>query len=193
MHIKLGAIDRPVAVIAAVLMAVLFGLVATLLGQVDLQAPPTLVLAEPLPGLTLALSPEPLGMLFALVAAFPEEEQAIDTYLAYMHSIKSGIRLNTVRKVLPAWLERPVAGYQQKETPDYFNQTTREVLESLTSNQKLIAVMTGQWGDNGLPPAQSSFIIHSLIAQHYMYGGYYPVGGASNSPRTISSAPIPIL
>jgi multicomponent Na+:H+ antiporter subunit D len=48
----------------------LFGLVATLLGQVDLQAPPTLVLAEPLPGLALALSPEPLGMLFAMVASF---------------------------------------------------------------------------------------------------------------------------
>jgi len=48
----------------------LFGLVATLLGQVDLTAPPTLVLAEPLPGLALALSPEPLGMLFALVASF---------------------------------------------------------------------------------------------------------------------------
>ena len=125
----------------------------------------------------------------ALVASFPEEEQAIDTYLAYMHSIKSGIRLNTVRKVLPAWLERPVSGYQQKETPDYFNKTTREVLESLTSNQKLIAVMTGQWGDNGLPPAKSSFIIHSLIAQHYMYGGYYPIGGASSMAETI----IPVI
>jgi phytoene dehydrogenase-like protein len=125
----------------------------------------------------------------ALVQAFPQEEQAIDTYLAYMHSIKSGIRLNTVRKVLPAWLERPVAGYQQKKTPDYFNRTTREVLESLTSNQKLIAVMTGQWGDNGLPPSKSSFIIHSLIAQHYMHGGYYPVGGASRMAETI----IPVI
>ncbi len=48
----------------------LFGLVATLVGQVDSQAAPTLVLAEPLPGLALALSPEPLGMLFALVASF---------------------------------------------------------------------------------------------------------------------------
>ena len=48
----------------------LFGLVVTLVGQVDSQAAPTLVLAEPLPGLTLALSPEPLGMLFALVASF---------------------------------------------------------------------------------------------------------------------------
>ena len=56
---------------ASVLAGVLlFGLVVTLVGQVDSQAAPTLVLAEPLPGLTLALSPEPLGMLFALVASF---------------------------------------------------------------------------------------------------------------------------
>ncbi len=48
----------------------LFWSVVTLVGQVDSQAAPTLVLAEPLPGLTLALSPEPLGMLFALVASF---------------------------------------------------------------------------------------------------------------------------
>lgn len=125
----------------------------------------------------------------ALVEAFPEEEEAIDTYLVYMHSIKSGIRLHTLRKVLPNWLDKPVASYQQRKTPDYFNATTREVLESLTSNQKLIAVLTGQWGDNGLPPAQSSFIIHSLIAQHYMHGGYYPVGGASKMAETI----IPVI
>lgn len=39
-------------------------------GAVAREAPPLLVLAEPLPGLTLALSPEPLGLLFALVASF---------------------------------------------------------------------------------------------------------------------------
>ena len=50
-------------------------------------------------------------------------------------------------------------------------------------------MLTGQWGDNGLPPAQSSFIIHSMIAQHYMYGGYYPVGGASRMAETI----IPVI
>ena len=49
---------------------VLLGLVVTLVDQVGSQAAPTLVLAEPVPGLTLALSPEPLGMLFALVASF---------------------------------------------------------------------------------------------------------------------------
>ena len=56
--------------------------------------------------------------------------------------------------------------------------TTREVLESLTRNQELIGVLTAQWGDYGLPPAQSSFAIHATIAEHYFAGGSYPVGGA---------------
>jgi phytoene dehydrogenase-like protein len=124
-----------------------------------------------------------------LVAAFPEEADAIDTYLAYMHSVKSGVRQLTLKKVLPAGLAAAYGALQQHEMPQYFNATTREVLESLTSNQKLIAVLTGQWGDNGLPPARSSFIIHSMIAQHYMHGGYYPVGGASRMAETI----IPVI
>ena len=100
----------------------------------------------------------------ALVKAFPDEEQAIDTYLSYMREVKAGVRLHTLAKVLPGLLASAVAKYKARKVPPYFNATTREVLEGLTSNQKLIAVLTGQWGDNGLPPAQSSFIIHSMIA-----------------------------
>lgn len=122
----------------------------------------------------------------ALVAAFPEEQQAIDAYLDTMRSMKAGIRLLVLGKVLPRWLARRLASRKQ---PDAFRQTTREVLESLTSNQELIAVLTTQWGDLGLPPAQSSFIMHSMVAQHYLHGGYYPVGGASRMAETI----IPVI
>jgi len=48
----------------------LFVVVATLAATAPLHAGPVLVLAEPVQGLALALSPEPLGMLFALVASF---------------------------------------------------------------------------------------------------------------------------
>ncbi|MEH6605027.1 MAG: NAD(P)/FAD-dependent oxidoreductase [Pseudomonadales bacterium] len=121
----------------------------------------------------------------ALVAAFPEEEQAIDTYLRYMRGVKDGVRLYTLNKIIPAWASKAVGKIQQRKSPAFFNQTTREVLESITDNQKLIAVLTGQWGDCGLPPAKSSFIIHSMIAQHYINGGFYPVGGASRMAETI--------
>ena len=48
---------------------ILFLLVATLAATIDWAAPGTLIIAEPIAGLPLALTPEPLGILFALVAS----------------------------------------------------------------------------------------------------------------------------
>ena len=48
---------------------VLFALVATLAGTLDSGAAPTLLLAEPVAGLALQLTPEPLGLMFALIAS----------------------------------------------------------------------------------------------------------------------------
>lgn len=49
---------------------ILFGLVVNLGSVVDWNNAATVTLAEPLPGISLALSLEPLGLLFALVASF---------------------------------------------------------------------------------------------------------------------------
>ena len=48
---------------------ILFLLVASLTATVDWNAPPTWVLATPVAGLSLALTPEPLGIMFALIAS----------------------------------------------------------------------------------------------------------------------------
>jgi len=69
--------------------------------------------------------------------------------------------------------------------PPSFDRTTWEVLSELTDDPELIAVLTGQWGDMGLPPKRSSFVIQALIAKHYLHGGFYPVGGAWRIADTI--------
>ena len=66
-HDKSPNIREAVTIVAGV---ILFGLVATLGSTIDWDNPGVLVLAEPLPGLELAFTPEPLGLLFALVASF---------------------------------------------------------------------------------------------------------------------------
>jgi phytoene dehydrogenase-like protein len=124
-----------------------------------------------------------------LVAYFPGEADTIDRYLSMLREARSGMRMLTLSKILPERAVSLMSGRKAKHSAEFFNRTTREVLESLTDNQKLIAVLTGQWGDNGLPPARSSFIIHAMIAQHYLHGGYYPVGGASRMAETI----IPVI
>ena len=124
-----------------------------------------------------------------LIKVFPEEEQAIDTNPSYLRQVSKAMPAIVLGKVLPNLALGPLNMLAKRRAPALLNKPTREVLEGITSNQELIAVLTGQWGDNGLPPAQSSFIIHSLIARHYLHGGYYPIGGASEMAKTI----IPVI
>lgn len=120
-----------------------------------------------------------------LVRHFPDEETAIDQYLQMLKQAGAAMPLITLQKILPKPAAMLTDWVRHKREPAWLNRTTREVLESITDNQQLIAVLTGQWGDNGLPPAESSFIIHALIAGHYLHGGYYPVGGASRMAENI--------
>ena len=67
----------------------------------------------------------------------------------------------------------------------FSDKTTDEVVRSLTKNETLIKVLTGQYGDYGLPPKQSSFAMHASVVRHYFDGGSFPVGGSSQILKTI--------
>ncbi|MGI9286687.1 MAG: phytoene desaturase family protein [Pseudomonadales bacterium] len=121
----------------------------------------------------------------SLLKHFPEERKAINSYMKMLSKVSQGMSLYTMSKALPPSLNIGFKALLKHRLPSYFNKTTYEVLSSLTDNEELIGVLTGQWGDCGVPPKQSSFLIHSLIAKHYLRGGYYPVGGASQIAETI--------
>lgn len=125
----------------------------------------------------------------SLVEAFPEEEKAIDAYIRLLGKVSSGMQIYTMSKLAPTMTAPLVGKAVSLALPRYFNQTTCEVLSGLTNNEALIGAITGQWGDCGVTPKQSSFLIHALIAKHYVHGGYYPVGGASEMANTI----IPVI
>lgn len=120
-----------------------------------------------------------------LITRFPQEQAAIDEYLVRLNKVANAMQAFTVERMLPKKVAKFTKLVRDRVQPEYFNRPTRQVLEELTSNQTLIAYLTGQWGDNGMMPAESSFMIHALIAKHYMYGGYYPIGGASRMAETI--------
>jgi all-trans-retinol 13,14-reductase len=110
---------------------------------------------------------------------FPAESQAIDDYLAAVLATARAGNMYFAEKAIPAPLARLIGPLMRRRFLRYAGQTTAEVLKQFTSNQELAAVLTGQWGDYGLPPAQSSFGIHAIVAAHYLEGAGYPVGGAS--------------
>ena len=115
-----------------------------------------------------------------LLQSFPRESRAIDRYIAAVQSANRFSGLYYAEKAIPAPAASLVGGLMRAPYLRWARRTTREVLESLTANQELIGVLTAQWGDYGLPPAQSSFAIHATIAEHYFAGASYPAGGAGS-------------
>jgi all-trans-retinol 13,14-reductase len=114
-----------------------------------------------------------------LCQSFPGEVHAIDRYIAAVQACNRASGLYHAEKAVPAPVARLAGGLMRMPYMRWARQTTREVLESLTSNRELMGVLTGQWGDYGLPPGKSSFAIHATVAEHYFGGASYPVGGAS--------------
>jgi all-trans-retinol 13,14-reductase len=110
---------------------------------------------------------------------FPAEADAIDRYLALIQKVARAMPRFFAGQAMPAALGRAyAAAVRDRLVPDEMLKPTREVLESLTSNQELIGVLTGQWGDYGLPPSKASFLMHAVLVKHYLAGGNYPVGGS---------------
>jgi all-trans-retinol 13,14-reductase len=113
-----------------------------------------------------------------LVRQFPGEEQAIDRYLQLLAEVSGAFGDIGMARVLKPWQRKFAAPVMEWRRPKHLYRNTYDVLSELTDNQDLIATLCGQWGDMGLPPRQSAFLVHAMIARHYLYGGYYPVGGA---------------
>jgi len=113
-----------------------------------------------------------------LVRQFPDEERAVDAYMKLLSKVGGALSMVGMGRVLKPWQRSLASPYLKWRTPGFMFRKTYDVLSELTDNQDLIAVICGQWGDMGLPPKQSAFMVHAMIARHYLYGGFYPVGGS---------------
>ncbi len=121
-----------------------------------------------------------------LTAYFPEEEEAIERYVDLVFAANKTFRNFYMEKAMPPLARTIAGGYLRRPYLKFAEQTTQEVLEELTSNKQLIKVLTAQYGDYGLPPRQSSFVMHAAVARHYFAGGSFPIGGSSQIVETIA-------
>jgi len=113
-----------------------------------------------------------------LIRHFPLEEKSIDRYLALLDKAGSAMTAFATSRVLGFWQRIAMWPYLTLKSSRILFRNTYDVLSELTDDQDLIAVLCGQWGDMGLPPKQSTFLVHAMIVRHYLYGGFYPVGGS---------------
>ncbi len=120
-----------------------------------------------------------------LKAYFPGETNAIDRYFNLVDEVARAARGYFMEKALPPIPAAVAAPFLRRRFLKLSDRTTWDVLSSLTKNEKLIGVLTTQYGDYGLPPRQSSFAIHAIVARHYFEGGSYPVGGAESIAESV--------
>jgi all-trans-retinol 13,14-reductase len=120
-----------------------------------------------------------------MLRSFPSAGPQIDEYLRRIRSASRDIPLQFVPRNLPRALQ-PLAGMVAgRMSSGAFSRTTASVLGEFITDKRLAGVLTGQWGDYGLPPGQSSFGMHAAVAQHYLGGASFPVGGAWRIADTI--------
>jgi all-trans-retinol 13,14-reductase len=114
----------------------------------------------------------------ALTDAFPNERSNIEQYFRDLRSATRWANRFIAAKAMPlvlAWMVRAV----NRLTADLPLEITLQYLERRFGDPQLRAVVTSQWADYGLPPGLSAFATHAVIASHYLYGAWYPDGGAS--------------
>ena len=108
---------------------------------------------------------------------FPQEKEGIDEYFRLVQKSTNLFPLLLVLKMLP----RRLFELAMRALPycgcGVLQQTTKEVLDSIITNEKLRGVLTYHYGDYGEPPERGAFAMNALIASHYRGGAYYPKGG----------------
>lgn len=120
-----------------------------------------------------------------MIGYFPKEEAAINQYIELVFQVAKSTRSFFMQKAMPQWLGPMTYPFLSRKFLSLASQTTYDVLSQITTNQKLMGVLSAQYGDYGLPPQKSSFAIHAMVAKHYFDGGNYPIGGSSSIAETI--------
>jgi phytoene dehydrogenase-like protein len=111
-----------------------------------------------------------------LLRDFPREEQGIDRFFEIFKSIMQAMDGSTsFQSGLFGTL-----GYLLKHPSmmKYSRIPYQKLLDEVTSDRQLQAVLSAPWGTYGLPPARASVITALAVWNHYFSGAYYPQGGS---------------
>ncbi len=123
--------------------------------------------------------------LATLQDRFPQDAAALERYVALVETCRQTAAAFFTSKALSSAMSRSTGPSLRDPFLELAGRTTAEVIGSLTKNRELLAALTGQYGNYGLPPGQSSFAVHAAIVGHFMEGAYFPIGGAGAIARAI--------
>jgi all-trans-retinol 13,14-reductase len=125
------------------------------------------------------------NLVSRLKERFPQEAKGIDGYFDTLEAMNTGLQ-NLGRVRGPK--EAVKAAGSIPQVLAWFRRSGQDLIEAHISDPLLKGVLAGQSGDHGLPPSQVSAFMHAGITNHYLDGGYYPLGGSYVIPRAFVRA-----
>lgn len=109
---------------------------------------------------------------------FPEEAEAIDSWINAMKEGREAVMKVTSTRAMPEFVGTALRWWHGDAIDRWCRRTTQDVIDEITDNPTLAAAFTAQWFDHGGRPSKASFAMHALITGSYLESGaWYPVGG----------------
>lgn len=98
-----------------------------------------------------------------LYAMFPNEKEAIDIYMDISNKAMLFVKLYIASRLMPKWMQRIYWSFVPPAIIHVAALTAEEVLPTLTSNKKLIGLLSSMWIDTGARPDQASFTMTASV------------------------------
>lgn len=121
----------------------------------------------------------------SLTQRFPHEKKGIKGYLNTVRDVSRELQL--IPKMNGFW-DAVTIPWRTRHLGKYGLFTLKRVIDWHIKDPLLKQILNVQCGDHGLPPGKASFPLHSAVMEHYLSGGYYPMGGGASIVKAMTKA-----
>ncbi len=121
----------------------------------------------------------------SLAARFPKEKKGLKKYLKLVQTVSREIQL--IPKMNGFWDNVTIA-YRTRHVGKYGLFSLKRVIGWHIKDPLLQKVLNIQCGDHGLPPSKASFPFHCCLMDHYLQGGFYPMGGGAAIVKAMTNS-----
>jgi all-trans-retinol 13,14-reductase len=130
-----------------------------------------------LPDMTVSLNATTGEYRKEMFRLFPKNKREINRFIRDVQKV----RIWGLCMFFSKFLHKPLSGFFKFLC--LFNRKlatsiTSEYIDSYVKDPKLKTALLMRWGNYGIPPNRSAFMIHAMVEHHYFSGSCFPVGGA---------------
>ena len=110
---------------------------------------------------------------------FPDDRRGLDKFMSLSDKAMLFVKIFIAMRLFPRWMQRLLWKLVPSGILKVVACTSEEILPTLTSNKRLMSLLSSMWIDTGARPDRASFMMTAAVFRGVaMEGGCYPAEGA---------------